>query len=63
MVAWWIEKGRPPAGIQLDHKCRVRLCVEVEHLEPVGISEHARKSNKDRWHEGQVSYTEGEDLI
>lgn len=62
-VAWWIEKGRPPAGVQLDHKCRNRLCVEVEHLEMLGRSEHSKKSSMDRWHEGQTSYTNGEDIM
>lgn len=27
--------GKVPAGLQLDHKCRVRSCINPEHLEPV----------------------------
>jgi hypothetical protein len=27
--------GPIPAGLQLDHKCRVRCCVNPDHLEPV----------------------------
>lgn len=28
-------KGRPPEGLVLDHLCRVRRCVNPDHLEPV----------------------------
>lgn len=28
-------KGKIPAGLQLDHKCRVRCCVNPDHLEVV----------------------------
>jgi hypothetical protein len=32
----WEEKVGPiPEGMQLDHLCRVRACVEISHLEPV----------------------------
>jgi hypothetical protein len=35
-VAWLILAGREiPAGMELDHKCRVRCCVNPDHLEPV----------------------------
>jgi hypothetical protein len=59
-VAYWIAIGRPPAGVQIDHLCRKRACVEPSHLELVGISEHARKSNADRWHEDR---DEWEDIL
>ena len=29
------EKGPVPEGMELDHLCRVRLCVNPDHLEPV----------------------------
>jgi hypothetical protein len=28
-------RGEPPAGMDLDHLCRVRHCVNPDHLEPV----------------------------
>jgi len=54
--------GEVPAGLQLDHKCRNRRCVNPEHLEPVtsrvntlrGISPtaiNARKTHCIRGHE------------
>lgn len=34
-----------PAGLQLDHKCRVRCCVNPEHLEPVTRLENIARGN------------------
>lgn len=35
--------GPVPAGLQLDHLCRVRLCVNPSHLEPVTGEENMRR--------------------
>ncbi|MDQ1738101.1 MAG: hypothetical protein QOH56_4352 [Pseudonocardiales bacterium] len=32
-----------PLELQLDHLCRTRLCVNVEHLEPVTHAENVRR--------------------
>lgn len=34
-VVYEAERGPIPAGLQLDHLCRVRNCVNPAHLEPV----------------------------
>jgi len=34
-VAWELVNGPIPAKLQLDHLCRVRNCVNPEHLEPI----------------------------
>jgi len=36
--------GPIPAGLDLDHLCRVRHCVNPDHLEPVTRSENLRRS-------------------
>ena len=35
--------GPVPDGLQLDHLCRVRACVNPSHLEPVTQQENARR--------------------
>jgi hypothetical protein len=42
-VAWLLLRGPVPDGLQLDHKCRVRSCVNPDHLELVTASENARR--------------------
>lgn len=36
--------GPVPEGLQLDHLCRVRRCVNPSHLEPVTCRENVRRS-------------------
>jgi hypothetical protein len=42
---WYYEqaKGPIPEGMDLDHLCRVRLCVNPDHLEPVSRAENLRR--------------------
>ncbi len=37
--------GPIPEGLQLDHKCRVRCCVNPAHLEPVTNRENTLRGN------------------
>ena len=41
--AYELAYGEIPAGLQIDHLCRVRDCVEPQHLEPVTGSENVRR--------------------
>jgi len=53
-IAYELENGPIPLGLQLDHLCRVRACVRPDHLEPVtqrdniirGVSFSAIKSRQ-----------------
>lgn len=35
VVAWKLYRGPVPEGLELDHLCRVKNCVNPDHLEPV----------------------------
>lgn len=56
--AWTLLVGPIPDGIQLDHLCRVRHCVNPDHLELVTPEAHADrravKSPKIRYGDGNV---------
>ena len=41
-----LYKGPVPKGLELDHLCRVRSCVNPDHLEPVTKAENIRRSHK-----------------
>jgi len=34
-VSWEEQVGPVPVGLELDHLCRVRTCIEILHMEPV----------------------------
>lgn len=42
-VAYEKVHGPIPDGMQIDHLCRNRGCVNVEHLEPVTSAENSRR--------------------
>ena len=37
--------GKIPVGLCLDHKCKVRCCVNPSHLEPVTLKENIRRGD------------------
>jgi len=43
VVAYELLVGPVPEGLELDHKCRVRCCVNPHHLEPVTHAENVRR--------------------
>lgn len=43
-VAWEDTHGPIPEGLTIDHKCRVRACVNVEHMELVSNQENVRRA-------------------
>lgn len=45
-LAWTLFRGAIPAGHEIDHTCFNRLCVNVEHLEPVTREENQRRATQ-----------------
>lgn len=43
-LVYRLTKGDPPEGAHLDHLCRVRHCVNPNHLEPVTPRENLERS-------------------
>jgi HNH endonuclease len=45
LIAWELTNGPVPAGLELDHLCRNRGCVNPAHLEPVTHRENEVRGN------------------
>lgn len=48
--------GPIPEGLTIDHLCRVRNCVNPDHLEPVTIAENTRRGNRVGWKKTHCKY-------
>jgi hypothetical protein len=44
-VSFIAFRGPIPSGLTLDHLCRVKCCVNPDHLEPVTGAENSRRAN------------------
>jgi hypothetical protein len=44
VVVYELLVGPVPAGLELDHLCRVKHCVRPDHLEPVTHAENMRRT-------------------
>lgn len=43
-ASWEIANGAIPEGLTLDHLCRVRACVNPDHLDPCTLGENVMRS-------------------
>lgn len=46
--SWELFRGRIPDDLTIDHLCRVRACVNPDHLEPVTREENTRREMEAR---------------
>lgn len=45
-IAWERSRGPIPAGLTIDHLCRVRHCANPDHLEPVTIAVNVSRGER-----------------
>ena len=43
-LVWELERGPIPEGLEIDHLCGTRICVNPRHLEPILHRENDRRS-------------------
>lgn len=55
--------GSIPEGLELDHLCRTRCCVNPEHLEPVTHQENIRRAQAVKTHCPQGHSYSGQNLV
>jgi hypothetical protein len=46
---WKAKRGDIPEGYEINHLCGCRSCANIEHLECIDGTEHAIKTNKERY--------------
>lgn len=43
-ISYELHKGAIPVGLQIDHLCKVKMCVNPDHLEAVSRKENMRRA-------------------
>lgn len=59
-LAWELENGPVPQGLELDHLCRVRSCINPLHLEAVTSGENSRRG--DNFQRNKIHCKNGHEL-
>lgn len=57
ILSWLVHKGVYPDGLLLDHKCKVRCCVNPAHLEPVTPRENTLRGDAKLFGHGRCPVT------
>ena len=62
-AAWAFVHGQIPEGMTIDHTCKNRRCVNVEHLRLLTNFENARRTFGRDWPLGQCAQGHSNDLL
>ena len=62
-AAWAFVHGQIPEGMTIDHLCKNRRCVNVEHLRMMTNYENARRTSGRDWPLGQCVNGHSNDLL
>lgn len=54
-VAWIAEHGPIPEGMTIDHTCKVKACINVEHLRMIDNFENGRRTAGRDWPMGECA--------
>jgi hypothetical protein len=61
-ISYEISKGKIPTGLQIDHLCRNRKCVNPEHLEAVSLRENLNRGIKHNQNSNKTHCVRGHEL-
>lgn len=48
LLVWWCEHGPPPPGTLVDHRCRHRACINIEHMRLATVAQNAQNRSSKR---------------
>jgi len=57
-----LHKGKIPEGLHIDHLCRVKNCVNPDHLEAVSPGENLRRGIRTNQHKGKTHCIRGHEF-
>lgn len=48
-VMWELVNGPIPDDLTIDHLCRIRACINPDHMELVTVAENSRRATRGKW--------------
>lgn len=61
-ISWTLTRGEIPGGLELDHLCRNRRCINPDHLEPVTRRENLARGIQSNQNMGKMFCIRGHEF-